>query len=124
MMSFFTENEYATYHIQDDILNIDYKHGVSINLAVAIRIVEDRLAFQQGLSFKILCDIRGVREIDKPARDYLAIEGSVLVVAVAYLIEPTVSRAISEFYISISNPPIPSRTFTELEVARQFLKEI
>lgn len=124
MMSFFTENEYATYHIQDDILNIDYKHGVSINLAVAIRIVEDRLAFQQSLPFKILCDIRGVREIDKPARDYLAIEGSVLVVAVAYLIEPTVSRAISEFYISISNPPIPSRTFTELEAARQFLKEI
>ena len=123
-MSFFAENEYATYHIQEDILHIVYKPGVSIDLAVAIRTVEDRLALQEGLSFKIICDIRGVCQINKAARDYLAKEGSVLVTAVAYLIEPTVTRAISDFYIHISNPPIPSKSFTDMETAESFLKGI
>lgn len=122
-MSFYSENEYASYHIQDAILHITYKKGIVINLPVAIRIVEDRLALQAGLSFHILCDIREVRLIDKAARDYLAVEGSVLVNSVAYLVEPTVSKAISEFYIHISNPPVPSKIFTDMDAAREFLEK-
>ena len=122
-MSHFKENEYATYHIQDDILHMVYKSRTSINLPMAIRIVEDRLVLQEGLSYKILCDIRGICQIDKAARDYLAIEGSVLVSATAFLVEPTVTRAISEFYLLVNNPPVPSRTFTELEAAKTYLMD-
>ncbi|MRX65414.1 MULTISPECIES: hypothetical protein [Maribacter] len=120
-MSFFKENEYATYHIQDSILYIVYKSEVSIDLQAAIRIVEDRLRLQEGLAYKVLCDVRGIYEMDKPARDYLAIEGSILVTVVAYVIEPTISKALSAFYLRISNPPIPSRVFSDIEAAKLFL---
>ncbi|MBD1260591.1 hypothetical protein HZY62_08320 [Maribacter polysiphoniae] len=120
-MSFFKENEYATYHIQDSILYIVYKSEVSIDLQAAIRIVEDRLRLQEGLAYKVLCDVRGIYEMDKPARDYLAIEGSILVTVVAYVIEPTISKALSAFYLRISSPPIPSRVFSDIEAAKLFL---
>ncbi|MDE3741154.1 hypothetical protein [Maribacter polysaccharolyticus] len=120
-MSFFKENEYASYHIQDGILYIVYKSGVTIDLPAALRIVEDRLKLQEGLSYKVLCDIRGLYAVDKSARDYLAIEGSVLVIVVAYVVEPTISKALSAFYLRISNPPIPSRVFFDIEAAKLFL---
>lgn len=121
-MPLFSENEYATYHIQEDILFVTYKKGIFINLPTAIQIVEDRLVLQEGLSYPVLCDIREVRSIDKAARDYLAVEGSLLIDAVAYLVEPTVSKAISEFYIHINKPPIPSKNFTDIEAAKAFLR--
>lgn len=122
-MTFFSENEYATYHIQDGILHINYKDGIKIDLTAAVRIVEDRLRLQEGLSYYVICDIRGLREVDKSARDYLALEGSILVKSVAYIIETNVSKALSEFYLRISKPPIPSRTFTDLVAARAFLNK-
>ncbi|MFD2586051.1 hypothetical protein ACFSQJ_03870 [Croceitalea marina] len=122
-MTSFKENEYATYHIQESILHIVYKSKVTIDLPAAVRIVQDRLRLQEGLSYKVLCDIRGIYEVDKPARDYLAIEGSTMVTKVAYLIEPTISKAISEFYLRITNPPIPSKVFFSAEDARLFLLE-
>lgn len=122
-MPLFLENEYAAYHIQEEILFVTYKRGIIINLPAAIQIVEDRLALQEGLSYPVLCDIREVRCIDKAARDYLAVEGSLLIDAVAYLVEPTVSRAISDFYIHINNPPVPSKNFTDIEAAKAFLKK-
>lgn len=122
-MSVFRENEYATYHVQDDILYVVYKFSTTINLPIAIRIVEDRLAVQEGLAFRVLCDIRGVSQINKAARDYLAIEGSVLVLATAFIIGPTVTKALSEFYLQINKPPVPSKTFTDLEAAKTYLRE-
>ena len=121
-MSLFAENEYATYHIQEDILFITYKKGIVINLATAIQIVEDRLSLQEGLSYPVLCDIREVRCIDKAARDYLAVEGSLLIDSVAYLVEPTVSKTISEFYIHINTPAVASKNFTDVEAAKAFLR--
>ena len=122
-MSVFRENEYASYHIQDDILHVVYKQRTSVNLPMAIQIVEDRLVIQEGLAYKVLCDIRGVCQIDKAARDYLAIEGSVLVVVTAFLVENTVTKALSEFYLQINNPPVPSKSFTDLEAAKRYLLE-
>lgn len=122
-MTFFTENEYASYHIHGGILYINYKDQISIDLTAAVRIVEDRLRIQEGLSYNVICDIRGLREVDKSARDYLAIEGSTLVKSVAYIVETNVSKALSQFYLRISKPPIPSKIFTTLADAKAFVNE-
>ena len=122
-VSRFFENQFATYLIQDRILCIVYKSGITINLSAAIQIVKDRLLLQEGLPYRILCDARGVYAADKSARDYLALEGSTLVLAVAYLVEPTISMALSKFYLSINNPPIPSKVFTQKDEAIRFLED-
>lgn len=115
------ENDYAEYRFLDHILNITYRHGVSINLNVAVQIVKDRLILQEGQSFPVLCDVRGIKEINKSARDYLAVEGSILIKAVAFIIESPVSEMLSKFYLKTSKPPIPTQAFEHIDNALRFL---
>jgi hypothetical protein len=117
----YIENDYATYKIAEGVLYIRYHIGVSIDLTAAVKIVEDRLNLQKGQAYPTLCDMRGVREVKKAARDYLALEGSVLLKAVAFLVEPSVSEVISKFYVLASKPPIPTQAFLTLEEAENFL---
>ena len=122
MWSYF-KNEYTSYKFHEGILHIAYHQGVSIDLKAAMQIVSDRLHLQEGRSLPILCDIRGIKEINKSARSYVAIEGSILIKAVAVIVEPPVSKMLSEFYIRTSNPPIPTQSFEHIEDALVFLNQ-
>ena len=117
------ENDYTSYRFHDGILYIVYHQGVSIDLKAAMQIVKDRLHLHEGRSLPILCDIRGIKEINKSARAYVAMEGSTLIKAVAVIVEPPVSKMLSEFYIRTSNPPIPTKSFEDIEDALSFLNE-
>tara|TARA_R110002051_G_scaffold63132_5_gene114908 strand:+ start:6004 stop:6378 length:375 start_codon:yes stop_codon:yes gene_type:complete len=122
MRNFF-ENDYTSYRFFDGILHIIYHQGVSIDMVAAVRIVKDRLILQEGQSFPILCDIRGIKEINKAARSYLAIEGSTMIKAVAVIVDPPVSEIMWEFYVRTSNPPIPTKSCESIDEALLFLKE-
>ena len=115
------ENDYTSYRFHNGILHIIYHQGVSIDLKAAMQIVKDRLSLHEGKTLPILCDIRGIKEINKSARAYLAMEGSTLIKAVAVIVEPPVSEMMSEFYIRTSNPIIPTKSFENLEDAMVFL---
>ncbi len=117
------ENDYATYSIDDGIVYIIYKEGISLDLNAAVKVVEDRLAFQNDKFYPVLCDIHGVKEVDKSARDYLAVEGSLLITSVAFIVKPPVSSWLSEFYLLTSKPPVPTKAFTELLEAKKFLNK-
>ncbi|WP_439337963.1 DUF7793 family protein [Thalassobellus citreus] len=117
------ENDYASYKFLDDgILHIIYHQGVSIDLDAAIQVVKDRLLLHEGQFLPILCDIRGIKNINKSARAYVAMEGSTLIKAVAVIIEPPVSKMLSEFYIRTSTPQIPTKSFENKEDALKFLR--
>ena len=117
------ENDYTSYRFHDGVLHIIYHKGVSVDLNAAVQIVKDRLLLHEGRHLPILCDIRGIKDINKSARAYLAMEGSTLIKAVAVIVEPPVSEMLSEFYIRTSNPPIPTQSFEHMEDALVFLKE-
>ena len=99
MLSNYIENECAKLWIEKEILFVVYKNDVSIGLPGAIKVVEDRLFLQQGKSFLVFCDMRGVKSAEKAARNYLALEGSILIKAVALLVNNPLSNIISGFYI-------------------------
>lgn len=121
MLDFF-ENDYATYKLLNDgILSVRYHNDISIDFKAAVQTVKDRLLIQQGERLAVLCDIRGVKEINKSAREYLAVEGSVLIKAVAFIVESPVSEVLSSFYLRTNNPPIPNRSFQSIEKAKSFL---
>ena len=117
------ENDYTSFSFQEGILHVIYHPGAVIDLSAAVQIVRDRLSLQESQSFPVLCDISGIQEINKSARAYLAMEGSILIKAVAVLVKPPVSEMMSEFYIRTSNPPIPTKTFDNMEDALEYLKE-
>lgn len=105
----------------DNIVHIIYKKGVEIDLGASKQIVRDRLMFQEERAYPVLCDIRQLRKVDKPARDYLALEGSQLVNALAFVIEPPVTDAMTQFYLKTNHPDIPTAAFRDLAKAVAYL---
>lgn len=116
------ENSFATYLISDGLLFVTYKKDHEIDLKAAQIIVKDRMTLQEGKEMPVLCDIRSVRSINKVARDFLAVEGSLWIKAIAFLIEPPITEAISSFYLQTQTSYVPSQSFTELNEALTFLR--
>lgn len=116
------ENDYARFWFAERILFIEYKPQITIDLKVARSVVADRIKIQNGESYPVLCDIRGIVDSDKAGRDYLAQSGSVLITAVALIIHEQVSLTISNFYLHISKPIVPTKLFTTRPEALIYLK--
>jgi len=115
------ENNYAIYLLTDDLLHIIYKKVPHIDLKAAEVIVRDRMQLQRGMEMPILCDIREVRNINKPARDYLALEGSQWIKALALLIDPPITDVISSVYLETHPVNVPTRSFIDKSDALAFL---
>ncbi|MGV8946492.1 MAG: hypothetical protein ACOH1N_08695 [Lutibacter sp.] len=115
------ENEYAKIWIKDQILFFEYKPDLVIDLVAAQRVVADRIRFQNEVAYPIFCDIRGVVDFDKAARDYLAHSGSVLTKAVGFLVHHKVSQTIATFYVKINKPSVPTQLFEDKIAAIAFL---
>jgi hypothetical protein len=121
-MEGYFENEFAVFWISENILFFEYKSNVVINLVSAKRIVADRIYMQNEKAYPVLCDIRGIADSDKAARDYLAQHGSVLAKAVSILANRSVSILMISFYLKISKPQVPTRVFNDKSAALEFLK--
>ncbi len=116
------ENRNARFWIEKGILFFEYKPNTSIDLEVAMRVVADRIAFQNERQLPVFCDTRGIVSIDKAARDYLAKSGSLLAKAVALIGSENVSMTMSTFYLEINKPSVPTRIFTVEQEAMDYLK--
>jgi len=118
----FYENDYARFWITDSILFFKYKPNTIIDLKVAQRVVTDRIHFQNEKPYPVLCDIRGIIATEKAGRDYLAQSGSILTQAVGLIVHEKVLLAISNFYVQISKPSVPTQIFTNEKEALVYLK--
>lgn len=121
MIQDYFENEFARFWICNQILFFEYKESVVIDLAAAQCILIDRVQVQKELAYPVFCDARGILDIDKDARDYLAQSGSILTKAVSLLVYQSVSFAMSSFYLKSSKPRVPTRMFTDKAAALAFL---
>lgn len=123
MMHTFQDNEFAQFWIHNEILFFKYKPNVVINLTAAQRIVADRIQLQNEMAYPIFCDIRGIVDSDKAARDYLAQSGSILTKAVSLVGHQSVSLSMTSFYLKICKPSVPTKIFTDESAALVFLEK-
>lgn len=122
MREAYFENEFAEFWIENDILYFIYKPATRLDLEATRKIVTDRKMFQKNASYLVFCDARGLKEADKASRDYLAKEGSDLVIAVGVLIDSPVTRILTNFYLAISKPLTPTKLFTDKNEAIAYLE--
>jgi hypothetical protein len=118
------ETAYLVYMISPgDILEAAYKENVQhVDLALAKAIVEDRVRFQEGKTFKLLIQERKGANFTKEARDYLSGEvGLEGLYAIAILARNWVTYATASFILAIQKPKVPSRIFREESDARAWL---
>ncbi|MEL7146626.1 MAG: hypothetical protein AAFO69_09685 [Bacteroidota bacterium] len=117
------ENEFATFHFDNDVLHFTYKPNINLTLSAAKKIVEERLKLQKGVAFPVICYMNKVSGSEKPARDYLANEGSELVKAVAVVVKSPALKIATDFYLMVNRPLVPTKVFRNKEDALAFLKK-
>lgn len=117
------ENDFAGFHIENGVLYFIYKKDTELDLEAAKKVVEDRISLQRGTPYPVICDIRGLKNVDKTARDYLAREGSTLVKAVALIMDSPAYQFMANFYLKVSKPSVPTRMFSKMEEALAFVEK-
>ncbi|MGB3343638.1 MAG: hypothetical protein WBA61_06985 [Aequorivita sp.] len=116
------ETLYCKYWIADGILFCLYKPIAYITLEIAKNIVSSRIFFQENEAFLIFCDTRGIKDSSKPARDYLAREGSTLATALAIFDDRNLSTSMLHYYLLRNKPSVPTGIFDDRDKALEFLR--
>jgi hypothetical protein len=118
----FLDTPYAYFEIEDDILCVTYKHGLSITLDIAKEIVRSRMEFVNNKVYLLLILDNGVKSIDKAARDFLSSERGIShIVAAALVLRSNYSSFLGNFFLKITRPALPVKSFTEKKKALEWL---
>lgn len=116
------DGDFAKMWIADGILFFVYKYINLIDIKRARIIVKQRLEIQNEVAYPVFCDLRAVNNAQKEARDYLAIEGSLMTKALAILVKDEHAKVILDMYLSTTVVKVPTQIFLERDKALSFLK--
>lgn len=118
------ENQYMKMWIKDHILYCLYAPFLNVTLEIAQACVEDRIKFTEGKTYPLFSDIRKVKYIDRSARMYLSKETSLKnISAESLMISSQSDKFLSNLYIKINNPGIPTEQFSNDQEAIVWLQQ-
>lgn len=120
-MHIFFKHSYAEMLLSKGMLHFTYLPIGSFDENVARQLVAARLQLQRERAYPVLCDIRALSLPTKRARHYLAVEGSLLITAVAYLVRRHATHELMRFFKDINQPVVPSAIFTQRDEALAYL---
>ena len=113
MNEFFLDTLYAQFKIEDGILFVTYKYGLSITIDMAKEIVQNRIEFAGNTLYPIIVIDNGIRTIDKEARDFFSSEKGIgNISAAALVLKSDYSALLGNFFLKITQPAIPVKSFT------------
>lgn len=115
------ENQYVSFSFDSRILYVKFKENVHLNYSTARAIFADRIRYQEGAPYRVICDVSGVKSSTKQARDYLAGIGSEILIAIAF-IAPHHMQNILAYYLASYITEVPAKIFSSQQQALEFLK--
>ena len=119
------DTPYITLYLEDGIMYGLYKDGIRISLEIAKQVVQDRVTFCAGHSYPTMGTLKGGVILERDAREYFgtseAVEG---MTKMALLTDSLFTKVISNWYLNLSNPLVPTKVFTDKDDAVKWLKEI
>jgi hypothetical protein len=106
---------------EDGILRLRLAQRTTVNLDLAKRIVARVNELSEGTPRPMLVHGDDARNMDRPARRYLA--SAVGPAAQAIVVNSPIGRMIASAYTALSKQTLPTRTFATEEAAVEWLKE-
>ncbi len=118
------ETPFIQFDIRDGILVCTYKKNLRINLDVARKIVQARLAFTGNKKMPTMIISQGVVSIDKPAREYLSSQAATEgLVATAIVVNTVYSRFLGNFFLIVNKTTMPVKIFSNISGASNWLQQ-
>lgn len=118
------ENENVVFWIEDDILFSEFKHDVIINTSLCSEVIRLRHEISAGEKQYWCYDFKHVISMPREGKDYAEKYGQDYLYASAAVVYNHLQKFIVNIFISIKNPKIPFKAFTDKEKAVKWLNEI
>ncbi|RNL83557.1 hypothetical protein ED312_14930 [Sinomicrobium pectinilyticum] len=118
----FLENKYARLWIGQGILFVTYKPATVLDLRAAIRLTSDRLSLQGKKAYPVFVDFRGVKDLTRKARNYLAGEGALYIRVLGVYATSPLGRLMAYFYVKANAPAIPIGIFPRKKDTLHYVK--
>lgn len=116
-----SDGKLAKLELKNKIVIHTYKQ-VFLTLEIAKRCVAERVQFQNGKEYPVLCDMRNILLSQEQARNYLAGIGSTAVKALALLTD-SFTEPMAKIYLDSYPQSIPTGIFSNEEEALDFLEQ-
>ncbi|WP_438030378.1 DUF7793 family protein [Sorangium sp. So ce233] len=109
--------------LEDDGIIRATAFPVHMSLTFAQEVVRATIELADGTPRPVLVDIRAQKSVDRVAREYFAgAEAAKGHCALALLVDSPVSKAIGNFFLALSQAPVPRKLFTTEEDAARWLR--
>lgn len=117
------EDPVVRVYIDDEILVGEFK-GHSMDLPTAVRATQTKAHLIKGKRYPTLADCSTIKKCTKESREFLsteqAIEGAT---AIAILVNTPVGAIMSNFFIQLNKPPLPTKLFRDKKSAVKWLQQ-
>lgn len=116
---------YVKMWIENGIIHTEYPPGLVITLDIAKKIVADRIAYTEGVTYPGLADIRNLKKAEYAAMKYWASEESYSSLSkLAVFSDKKLSKIFFNFWFKVDKPFRPTKYFTDEGSAYLFLKPV
>ena len=109
--------------IENGIVIGIFTKGNIVDLPTAVKMVNERLEFQNGVDYPIMICLNGLKFASSEARNYMQKEGLKGLKAGAFIVTNPVEKVIMNFLLYVSPPSIPARMFTNEKDALEWLEQ-
>jgi hypothetical protein len=117
------ETDAAHFEIKEGIIFANYRQGIVITLDMAKDMVNRRMEFAENKSYPAIVVDDGVKSITKEARDYLAKDGAVGLIAGALVLKSVYSAYLGNFFLRLTKPPFPTKMFLDVKSALEWIEK-
>jgi len=119
------KNKYHEIWLEDGIIHGVYSPDLkTIDINIAKQLVNDRLKISQEIVRPVLADTSNVKSVTREAEKYMATGIAMQYLnATAILVHSRVAKLISNIYIRLSHPSIPTKVFIDKGKALTWLKQ-
>jgi hypothetical protein len=129
MISEKIETDYSVLWKEDlytDIVFATFSPQLNITIDTAQDLVKRRVEFAHNQPHYVVIDVTNIKSTTKDAREYMSSpEGGLKnVMAGTFISNNVVTTVIVNIYLKLTNPPIPSKFFTNKEDAVAWLTKI
>lgn len=117
------DNEHQKIILENGIVLQIFKMSY-LDLKTTQILTEDRVKSFGEKSYPLLSNIRSVKHSSRKARAFFASEkGCENIVAAALLVDSTFGSMISNFFVKVTNPIIPTKAFSNEIEAKKWLTQ-
>lgn len=109
----------------EDILFIEYKEDLVVDIEIAKSLVSSRIDFSGSKNYYVLMDIKGVKQVTNEAKQYLqnADTGLQKIAGGAFLVNSPLSMMLADIFTRPVTQ-FPVKIFTDMETAVLWLRSL